>query len=116
MNNDPIYTLMIIGIVGTILIILLIGFLRIKKLNVKHKEVGERTISFHEIFPLILFSFIICLIFYLMLIVLYAQICIDMRLINDGLLELNDYLSFIPLIMLDGYENYSSPIVIFRDF
>lgn len=114
MDADHKYNLIIIGIVGIILIIILIGLIRIKKLNKKYEKVGERAISFHEIFPMILLNFIFCLIFFLMLIVLYAQICIDLRLINDGLLEFNDYLSFLPLKMLEGYDRYTTPIVLFR--
>ena len=49
-----------------------------------------------------------------MIIVLYAQICIDLGLINDGLLELNDYISFIPIKFNNDYDRYSEPIVFFR--
>ena len=48
------------------------------------------------------------------IIVLYAQICSDLGLINDGLLELNDFISFIPIIFLNGYDRYSEPIVFYR--
>lgn len=77
-----------------------------------HKE--NRIISFSKIIQILFINFLASLIIFFMIMALYAQICIDFGLINDGLLELNDYISSVPIIFPDGYDRYSKPIVIFR--
>lgn len=114
MNGDKLYLLLCLGIIGLILVILLISQKQVEKINKKHYDEGIRIISFGEIIGIIFINVLASIMIFLMIIVLYALICIDLGLINDGLLELNDYISFIPIKFLNGYDRYSEPIVIFR--
>ncbi len=85
----------------------------VKWLDIKHKNEGKREISIADLFPIFIFNFMTSILFFFMLILLYALICTDLGLINDGLYELNKYLSFIPLI-LPNNDKFPKPIIIFR--
>ena len=114
MNGDKLYLLIWLSIIGLILVIFLINKKQVEKLNKKLSDEGNRIISFGEIIGFLFINVLANIMMFSMILVLYAQICIDLGLINDGLLELNNYISFIPLKLLNGYDKYSEPIVIFR--
>jgi len=114
MNGDKLYLLILFGIIGLILVIFLINKKHVEKINKKHSDKGNRIISFGEIIGFLFINVLVNIMIFSMIIVLYAQICIDLGLIHDGLLELNDYISFIPIKFLNGYDRYSEPIVFFR--
>ena len=82
--------------------------------NKKHFDKGNHVISFGKIIGILFLNILASLMFFFMIMALYALICIDLGLISDGLLELNDYISFIPIIFPNGYDRYSKPIIIFR--
>jgi len=114
MNGDKLYLLILFSIIGLILVIFLINKKHVEKINKKHSDKGNRIISFSEIIGFLFINVLVNIMIFSMIIVFYAQICIELGLINDGLLELNDYISFIPIKFFNGYDRYSEPIVIFR--
>lgn len=100
-------------LLGILLLILGICYLYIRWLNKKYRDEKTREISIADLIPVFLLNSIITLITFLFAMVIYAQICIDLGLINDGLYELNGYISFVP-IKIPNNEKYPQPVKLFR--
>lgn len=96
-----------------LLIICISCYYYTKWLDNKHKNKGKREISIADLFGVFFVNFLVSMLMFFMIITGYAAICIDFGLINDGLYELNEYLSFIPLKFHDS-DRYPEPIILLR--
>lgn len=100
-------------ILGSILLFLGFCYYYQKWLNKKFQDKGYREISIIDLIPIFMLNSVLTVIIFLLSLPIYILICTDLGLTNNGLYELNKYISLVP-IKVPGYTDYQAPMLLFQ--